>query len=143
TYFRRMFLTNMLERGSQEVVLNDISASTGVLLVNYLYSGNIDITQLNAQDLLAASKMLLLGALKKKVEEFLLSNTDSVNCISIINLARLYDLKILLANARNYLHEHVKEVIETEEMHLLQERERERETSFISLEQVLHIQSDK
>ncbi|ELU10852.1 hypothetical protein CAPTEDRAFT_73742, partial [Capitella teleta] len=120
-YFRRMFLTNMLERGSQEVVLNDISASTGVLLVEYLYSGNIDITQLNAQDLLAASEMLLLGALKKKVEDFLLSHTDSVNCISIINLARLYDLKMLLADARNYLQEHVKEVIETEEMHLLQE----------------------
>ncbi|ELT89660.1 hypothetical protein CAPTEDRAFT_214573 [Capitella teleta] len=120
-YFRRMFLTNMLERGSQEVVLNDISASTGVLLVNYLYSGNIDITELNAQDLLAASEMLLLGALKKKVEEFLLSYIDSVNCISIINLARLYDLKILLADARNYLQEHVKEVVESEEMHLLQE----------------------
>ncbi|ELU04485.1 hypothetical protein CAPTEDRAFT_131535, partial [Capitella teleta] len=95
-YFRRMFLTNMLERGSQEVVLNDISASTGVLLVEYLYSGNIDITQLNAQDLLAASEMLLLGALKKRVEDFLRSHTDSVNCISIINLARLYDLKTLL-----------------------------------------------
>ncbi|ELT92114.1 hypothetical protein CAPTEDRAFT_115045 [Capitella teleta] len=120
-YFRRMFLTNMLERGSQEVVLKDISASTGVLLVEYLYSGNIDITQLNAQDLLAASDMLLLGALKKKVEDFLLSHTDSVNCISIINLARLYDLKTLLPDARNYLHEHVKEVVETEEMHLLQE----------------------
>ncbi|ELT93024.1 hypothetical protein CAPTEDRAFT_186627 [Capitella teleta] len=120
-YFRRMFLTNMLERGSQEVLLKDISASTGVLLVEYLYSGNIDITKLNAQDLLAASEMLLLGALKKKVEEFLLSHTDSVNCISIINLARLYDLKILLADARSYLQEHVKEVVETEEMHLLQE----------------------
>ncbi|ELT93249.1 hypothetical protein CAPTEDRAFT_141439 [Capitella teleta] len=120
-YFRRMFLTNMLERGSQEVVLNDISASTGVVLVDYLYSGNIVITQHNAQDLLAASEMLLLGALKKKVEEFLLSHTDSVNCISIINLARLYDLKILLADAQKYLHEHVKEVVETEEMHLLQE----------------------
>ncbi|ELU05890.1 hypothetical protein CAPTEDRAFT_90447, partial [Capitella teleta] len=90
-------------------------------VVNYLYSGNIDVTQLNAQDLLAASEMLLLGALKKKVEEFLLSNTDSVNCISIINLARLYDLKTLLADARSYLQEHVKEVVETEEMHLLQE----------------------
>ncbi|ELU16682.1 hypothetical protein CAPTEDRAFT_101946 [Capitella teleta] len=120
-YFRRMFLTNMLERGSQEVVLKDISASTGVLLVEYLYSGNIDITQLNAQDLLAASEMLLLGALKKKVEDFLLSHTDSVNCISMINLARLYDLKTLLTHARNYLQEHVKEVVETEEMHLLQE----------------------
>ncbi|ELU12373.1 hypothetical protein CAPTEDRAFT_73105, partial [Capitella teleta] len=120
-YFRRMFLTNMLEKGSQEVVLKDISASTGVLLVEYLYSGNIDITQLNAQDLLAASEMLLLGALKKKVEDFLLSHTDSVNCISIINLARLYDLKMLLADARSYLHEHVKEVVESEEMHLLQE----------------------
>ncbi|ELT96635.1 hypothetical protein CAPTEDRAFT_93988, partial [Capitella teleta] len=120
-YFRRMFLTNMLERGSQEVVLHDISASTGVLLVNYLYSGNIVITKLNAQDLLAASEMLLLGALKKKVEDFLLSHTDSVSCISIINLARLYDLKTLLADARDYLHEHVKEVVEFEEMHLLQE----------------------
>ncbi|ELU16880.1 hypothetical protein CAPTEDRAFT_66668, partial [Capitella teleta] len=120
-YFRRMFLTNMLERGSQEVVLKDISASTGVLLVEYLYSGNIDITKLNAQDLLAASEILLLGALKKNVEDFLLSHTDSVNCISIINLARLYDLKTLLADARSYLHEHVKEVVETEEMHLLQE----------------------
>ncbi|ELU03349.1 hypothetical protein CAPTEDRAFT_36636, partial [Capitella teleta] len=120
-YFRRMFLTNMLERGSQEVVLKDISASTGVLLVEYLYSGNIDITQLNAQDLLAASEMLLLGALKKKVEDFLLSHTDSVSCISIINLARLYDLKTLLADARSYLHKHVKEVVEFEEMHLLQE----------------------
>uniref|UniRef100_X2AG43 BACK domain-containing protein n=2 Tax=Capitella teleta TaxID=283909 RepID=X2AG43_CAPTE len=65
--------------------------------------------------------MLLLGALKKKVEEFLLSNTDSVNCISIMNLARLYDMKTLLADARSYLQEHVKEVVETEEMHLLQE----------------------
>ncbi|ELT94821.1 hypothetical protein CAPTEDRAFT_101231, partial [Capitella teleta] len=54
-YFHRMFLTNMLERGSQEVVLKDISASTGVLLVEYLYSGNIVINQHNAQDLLAAS----------------------------------------------------------------------------------------
>ncbi|ELU05765.1 hypothetical protein CAPTEDRAFT_204662, partial [Capitella teleta] len=89
--------------------------------LNYLYSGNIDITQLNAQDLLAASEMLLLGALKKRVEDFLRSHTDSVNCISIINLARLYDLKTLLADARNYLYEHVKEVVETEEMHLLQE----------------------
>ncbi|ELT92246.1 hypothetical protein CAPTEDRAFT_199969 [Capitella teleta] len=120
-YFRRMFQTSMLERGSQELVLNDISASTGVLLVDYLYSGNIVINQHNAQDLLAASEMLLLGALKKNVEDFLLSHTDSVNCISIINLARLYDLKKLLVDARNYLHEHVKEVIETEEMHLLQE----------------------
>ncbi|ELU02526.1 hypothetical protein CAPTEDRAFT_73812, partial [Capitella teleta] len=120
-YFRRMFLTNMLERGSQEVLLKDISASTGVLLVEYLYSGNIVITQQNAQDLLAASEMLLLGVLKKKVEEFLLNHTDSVNCISIINLARLYDLKTLLADARNYLQEHVKEVVESEEMHLLQE----------------------
>ncbi|ELU00920.1 hypothetical protein CAPTEDRAFT_37827, partial [Capitella teleta] len=81
----------------------------------------IVITQQNAQDLLAASKLLLLGTLKKKVEEFLRSHTDSVNCISIINLARLYDLKTLLSDARNYLHEQAKEVVETEEMHLLQE----------------------
>ncbi|ELT99697.1 hypothetical protein CAPTEDRAFT_145040, partial [Capitella teleta] len=120
-YFHRMFLTNMLEKNSTEVVMKEINARTGILLVRYLYTGLIEITTDNAQDLLSACEMLLLGALKQDVEEFLCSHTESNNCVSIMNLASLHDMKTLLGNAKKFLHEHMKEVVETDEIRLLQE----------------------
>ncbi|ELT96846.1 hypothetical protein CAPTEDRAFT_203209 [Capitella teleta] len=120
-YFHRMFLSDMLESTAKEVTMKDISASTGVSLVHFLYTGRINITSQNAQDLLAASEMLLLGSLKQKVEEFLRSNTDSMNCLSTLSLARLYDMKTLMEDAKKFLHEHMREVTDSEEMHLLQE----------------------
>ncbi|ELT90630.1 hypothetical protein CAPTEDRAFT_73011, partial [Capitella teleta] len=120
-YFRHMFLTNMAEKASEEVAIEGIGANTGVLLIEYLYSGQIELSTHNAQDLLEASNMLLLGTLKKNVEDFLCRHTDATNCISLLNLSRMYDLEALLEGAQKYLHDHVKEVANTEEMHLLQE----------------------
>ncbi|ELU04832.1 hypothetical protein CAPTEDRAFT_198492 [Capitella teleta] len=120
-YFHRMFLTNMIEKDSTQVVMKEISARTGALLVGYLYTGRLDISLDNAQDLLSASAMLLLGALKQDVEEFLSGHTGPNNCVSIMNLASLYEMKTLLANAKKFLHEHTKEVMGTDEIRLLQE----------------------
>ncbi|ELT95660.1 hypothetical protein CAPTEDRAFT_34919, partial [Capitella teleta] len=122
-YFRRMFLVNMMESGAQEVSMDAISPNTGELLVDYLYTGRIEISTQNAQDLLAASDMLLLGDLKQKIEEFLVSHTDSENCVSMLNLARFYDMELLLRDAQKFLHKLAKEAIDTEEMHLLQEKD--------------------
>ncbi|ELT95138.1 hypothetical protein CAPTEDRAFT_120430 [Capitella teleta] len=122
-FFRRMFTTNMAECGAQEIVMRDISAGTGTLLVGYLYTGQIEINTQNVQDLLAASEMLMLGALKQNVEEFLRSHTESMNCISMINLARFYSLETLLAKAKDILHDHIKEIIDMDELRYLQERD--------------------
>ncbi|ELU17922.1 hypothetical protein CAPTEDRAFT_34910, partial [Capitella teleta] len=119
--FHRMFLANMVESASDEVTMEGISASIGVLLVEYLYGGDVEITSQNAQDLLEASEMLMLGTLKQNVEEFLCGQTDSANCISLLNLAQMYDLHSLLEDAREYLHNHVKEVLHSEEINLLRE----------------------
>ncbi|ELU17698.1 hypothetical protein CAPTEDRAFT_146149 [Capitella teleta] len=122
-YFRRMFLVDMVESGAQEVSMDAISPNTGELLVHYMYTGHIEITTQNAQDLLEASDMLLLGALKQKIEEFLRRHTDSRNCISMMNLARLYGMEAVMRDAQRFLHELTKEVIATGEMHLLQEED--------------------
>ncbi|ELU06266.1 hypothetical protein CAPTEDRAFT_200473 [Capitella teleta] len=122
-YFHRMFLSDMLESTAKEVTMKEISGSTGMSLVHFLYTGRIKISTQNAKDLLAASEMLILGSLKQKVEEFLCSNTESVNCISTISLARLYDMKTLMEDAKKFLHEHVREVTDSEEMHLLLEED--------------------
>ncbi|ELU09991.1 hypothetical protein CAPTEDRAFT_103627 [Capitella teleta] len=120
-YFHRMFLTDMAESASKEVSMKGISANTGALLVDYLYGGRIEVTAQNAQDLLSASDMLLIDALKEDVEEFLCQNTGSSNCISLLHIARLYDLKALLKDAHTFLLGNIKEMIDSEELHLLQE----------------------
>ncbi|ELT98333.1 hypothetical protein CAPTEDRAFT_192304 [Capitella teleta] len=122
-YFRRMFLVDMVESGAQEVSMDAISLNTGELLVHYMYTGHIEITTQNAQDLLEASDMLLLSALKQEIEEFLFCHIDSGNCISMMNLARLYGTEAVLRDARKFLSELAKEVIATEEIHLLQEED--------------------
>ncbi|ELT90682.1 hypothetical protein CAPTEDRAFT_97326 [Capitella teleta] len=122
-FFRRMFLTDMLERGSQEIAMKGISASIGLSLVDYMYTGHIGITTQNAQDLLLASEMLLIDNLKQAVEQFLNSHTESTNCVSIINLARIYNMKTLQVDALRYLQEHASDVIDAGEMHLLQEED--------------------
>ncbi|ELT93591.1 hypothetical protein CAPTEDRAFT_211281 [Capitella teleta] len=104
-------LTGLLERGVKKVIMQEVSATTGLLLLGYLYTGQIEITTQNTQELLAAIE----------VEEFLCSQTESKNCVSIINLARIYDTKALLAVAKRF--EHVKDIFDAEEIHLLQKED--------------------
>ncbi|ELT89041.1 hypothetical protein CAPTEDRAFT_220459 [Capitella teleta] len=91
--FHRMFLTDMTEKAPAEAVIKDINVSTGGMLLEYSYTSHIELTSQNAQDLLAASEMFLLGNLKQNIEEFLYGHTETTNCISHLNLARMYDLK--------------------------------------------------
>ncbi|ELT89241.1 hypothetical protein CAPTEDRAFT_151100 [Capitella teleta] len=119
-YFRGMFLTDMAESASREIVMEEISASIGALLINFMYGGLVEITTQNAQDLLTASDMLLLDALKQQIEKFLCRNIESTNCISLLNLAQFHDLKLLMEDSRNFLLDHV-DGIDVEEMNLLQE----------------------
>ncbi|ELU14125.1 hypothetical protein CAPTEDRAFT_121302 [Capitella teleta] len=120
-YFRRMFQTDMQERDAGEIPMKDVSSSTGLLLVEYLYSGNIEISVENAQELMAVSDRLLLTKLKKNVEEFLCEQVAADNCLSFNNLARLYSLKSLLEVCQNYLSDHWRKLLESDEIDQLTE----------------------
>ncbi|ELT93994.1 hypothetical protein CAPTEDRAFT_63624, partial [Capitella teleta] len=113
-YFRRMFQADMQERDAGEIPMKDVSSTTGLLLVEYLYSGNIQISAENAQELLAVSDRLLLTKLKKCAEEFLCEQVASTNCVSLKNLARLYGLETLIKVIHSYLHDHWKKLIDME-----------------------------
>ncbi|ELT99871.1 hypothetical protein CAPTEDRAFT_133847, partial [Capitella teleta] len=102
-YFKRIFFTNMSEKHSKEVNIKGISGNIGILVVDFLYSRNIEITVDNAQALLEAGEMLILDNLKQKVEQFLIGQLEAQNCISILNLGRLYELKTLVESTRQFL----------------------------------------
>ncbi|ELU13145.1 hypothetical protein CAPTEDRAFT_119690 [Capitella teleta] len=110
-YFRRMLQTDMQERDASEIAFKEVSSTIGLLLVEYLYTGNIELSTENAQELLAVSDRLLLMKLKKTVEKFLCDQVSITNCVSLKQLARLYDLDTLLKTAHDYLNDHWKDLV--------------------------------
>ncbi|ELU09393.1 hypothetical protein CAPTEDRAFT_196552, partial [Capitella teleta] len=119
-YFKRMFLTEIRET---EVSMKGISSTTGPLIVDYLYSKKTEITVDNAQGLLEASGILMLDKLKQNVEDFLLEKIEVENCVPLLNLGRLYELKLLLEASRKFLSDHLDEAIDTVEMKELREED--------------------
>ncbi|ELT97985.1 hypothetical protein CAPTEDRAFT_134985 [Capitella teleta] len=120
-YFRAMFVTEMKESRSAEVQMSDISADIGLTLVNYLYSGSIEITEQNAQALLAACNMLLLVDVKNNIAEFLSRQICNSNCVPLLNLARFYELESLRKAAHKFLTKHWKDLIDTNDLGELKE----------------------
>uniref|UniRef100_X2BA40 BTB domain-containing protein n=1 Tax=Capitella teleta TaxID=283909 RepID=X2BA40_CAPTE len=102
-YFKRMFLAGMKESQTDEVVMNGIDCKTGVLIVKYLYSGSITVTEENAQDLLSASNMFLLSDLKDSIEKFLSKRIQPPNCVSLLNLSHFFELQDLIKTSRKFI----------------------------------------
>ncbi|ELU11833.1 hypothetical protein CAPTEDRAFT_53734, partial [Capitella teleta] len=115
-YFKRMFLSKMNESSAREVNLKGINATHGELVVDYLYSKDIEITEDNAQGLLEASSLLMLDKLKKKVEHFLIGQLEAENCVSILNVARFYQLETLLETSLKFLCDRLHKIIDTMEL---------------------------
>ncbi|ELU01848.1 hypothetical protein CAPTEDRAFT_47361, partial [Capitella teleta] len=102
-YFKRMFLAGMKESASDDVIMEGIDSDTGVLLVKYLYSGNITITEENAPKLLPASHMLLLCDLTGAIEKFLCKHIQPANCVPLLNLSHLFECQDLIEKSRKFI----------------------------------------
>ncbi|ELU18368.1 hypothetical protein CAPTEDRAFT_44497, partial [Capitella teleta] len=68
-YFKKIFLTS--PNVSTRIPITGVNAQTGIAIVDYLYSGYIDITTDNAKDLLQASKLFSLVGLIQIIETML------------------------------------------------------------------------
>ncbi|ELU05189.1 hypothetical protein CAPTEDRAFT_38482, partial [Capitella teleta] len=95
-YFKRMFLAGLKKSGSDDVIMEGIDSDTGVLLVKYLYSGNISITEENA------SNMLLLSDLTDAIEKFLCEHIQPANCVPLLNLSHLLECQDLIKESRKF-----------------------------------------
>ncbi|XP_029346112.1 ring canal kelch homolog isoform X2 [Acyrthosiphon pisum] len=113
-YFHAMF-TNFSERNHDLVVMREIDSTALQLLVNFLYSGKIMITEENVQDLLPASNLLQLQEVKEACCDFLQSQLCHTNCIGIYAIADLHSCMKLLTSSELYIQQHFSEVVGGEE----------------------------
>ena len=101
-YFHTMF-TGPLACHGNVLQLYGITASTLHVVLEYIYKGEIVISEDNIFDLLDASCLLLLQNLQNRCAKFLKDRLDFENCLQIFTYAKKFSLYELVEFALDYV----------------------------------------
>ena len=82
-YFRAMFNGTMSESSQELVNLPAVQSSALRQLIEYIYSGEVEVTEENVQSLLPAANLLQLSWVRDSCCRFLQSHLHPSNCLGI------------------------------------------------------------
>ena len=125
-YFDKLLQSNMKENREGIVRFEEISGSVLKDVLEFIYSGTVDVTQENAEELIAAGNYLIIPGLKTASGRFLEREMSHINCISTFYLAEKYECDELITNSRLFIHKNIVAVAKLDEFLLLQAKEIER-----------------
>ncbi|KAG5285335.1 hypothetical protein AALO_G00002270 [Alosa alosa] len=114
-YFHAMFTGEMSESKQKRVRIKEMDGWTLGMLIDYVYTAEIQVTEENVQVLLPAAGLLQLSDVKKACGEFLSSQLHPTNCLGIRAFADLHACADLLTQANTYAEQHFSEVVHCEE----------------------------
>ncbi|XP_043473536.1 ring canal kelch homolog [Leptopilina heterotoma] len=113
-YFYAMF-TSFEERDQDKITLQGVDHSALELLVEYVYSSEVYVTEDNVQVLLPAANLLQLTDVRDACCDFLQAQLHPSNCLGIRAFADLHGCLELLTHADSYIEQNFSEVVEGEE----------------------------
>lgn len=95
--------------------IKEIDPNALSLIIDYMYSGEIFITENNVQTLLVTSNLLDMTSLKLSCGQFIESQLDISNCLGIKEFADLHSCQVLLKYAEAFIEQYFNEIIKKEE----------------------------
>jgi kelch-like protein 1/4/5 len=114
-YFCAMFTNHMLESKQDYVTLSDIDEDSIEEIVDFAYTGKINIHEDNVQHLLKASSILQLSEIVAACCSFLKGQLHATNCLGIATFAQAHGCTALGDRAMEYVQDNFAEVAEGEE----------------------------
>ncbi len=104
-YFREVFFT---EDGKEvedtnEVVLDDVNPAILDMIIQYLYSAEIDLTDDNVQDIIAVANRFLIPSVFTVCVNYLQKKLSMGNCMAIFRMGLVLNCPRLAVAARNYI----------------------------------------
>ncbi|XP_059546001.1 actin-binding protein IPP isoform X2 [Myotis daubentonii] len=114
-YFAALFTGGMKESSKDVVQILGIEAAIFRILLDFIYTGIVDIGVSNVQELLVAADMLQLTEVVNLCCAFLKGQIDPLNCIGIFQFSEQIACHDLLEFTENYIHVHFLEVQSGEE----------------------------
>ncbi|XP_056439806.1 kelch-like protein 40b [Gadus chalcogrammus] len=101
-YFRGIFLSDLDESKKKEIVLEDVEPGVMGLVLKYLYTSNINVTEQNVQDIFAVANMFQIPSVFTVCVSFLQKRLSFSNCLAVFRLGLMLDCPRLAVSARNY-----------------------------------------
>ena len=101
-YFRGIFLSDRDESEKKEVVLEDVEPGVMGLVLKYLYTSSINVTEQNVQDIFAVANMFQIPSVFTVCVSFLQKRLSFSNCLAVFRLGLMLDCPRLAVSARNY-----------------------------------------
>ena len=113
-FFETLFRTNFKEKYQNQVEVNGFDGQIIKLIIDYIYSGSINIDLENVMDIVSASDYLQLDALKHFCWKFLELELTAENCLNVIRASILYKPGLSLDKAYQLLSENLEQISQTE-----------------------------
>ena len=125
-FFSKLLQSDMKENREGIVRFEEISGAVMEDVLEFIYTGNVELTEENSKDLIAAANYLLIPGLKHLSEQFLDRQISKTNCISTFYFAEMYQCDELITNTRKFIHANFASVVEMYEFLNLEAKEVER-----------------
>ena len=122
----KLLQSDMKENREGIVRFEEISAAVMEDVLDFIYTGSVEVTQENTKDLIAAANYLLIPGMKKLSGRFLERQMANSNCISIFYFAEMYQCDELITNTRKFIHANFTSVAKMAEFLNLEAEEVER-----------------
>ena len=90
-FFESMFLSQLKERYQDTVKIREFDGQTIKSVIEYIYTGNINISENNVMALLSTADFLQVEDVKKKCFDYLQTSLTVDNCIDIVKASELYN----------------------------------------------------
>ncbi|KAL7881969.1 hypothetical protein AOLI_G00088180 [Acnodon oligacanthus] len=107
-YFRELYFSEdgkEISSSSKEVVLENVDPTIMDMIVNYLYSAEIDITDDNVQDIFAVANRFQIPSVFTACVNYLQKKLSLGNCLAIFRLGLVLNCPRLAIAARDYIAE--------------------------------------
>ncbi|KAI7792757.1 kelch-like protein 40b [Triplophysa rosa] len=115
SYFRAFFKSGVEDSKQREIVLEDVEPGVMGMIVKYLYTSNINVTEQNVQDIFALANMLQIPSIFTVCVSFLQKRLSLSNCLAIFRLGLMLDCPRLAVSARNFICERFQIIVRDDE----------------------------
>ena len=122
-FFCKLLKSEMKENREGIIRFEEISGCVMEDVLEFIYTGTVEVTQENAKELIAAGNYLIIPSLKTVSGRFLQGEMSNTNCISTFYFAEKYDCVELIRNSRKFVHKHFASVGEMDEFLSLEAKE--------------------
>ena len=110
------------ESRQDSVTLREVDAAAVDLLIKFVYTGTVEVSEENVQSLLPAANLLQLTEVRDGCCDFLRQQLHPSNCLGFMAFADLHSCPSLLTESQHYAQKHFPEVKTSEEfVHLSSE----------------------